>query len=778
MIYQLVKEFRSLALNKNLLLMMFVVFTLVLQACKSENNKLQQKEQFIDDLVSKMTLEEKLGQLNLVTAGEIITGQALSSDVADKIKAGQVGGLFNIKSVSRIREIQKIAVEQSRLKIPLLFGMDVIHGYETTFPIPLALSCSWDTSLIKQTAKTAAQEASSKGINWTFSPMVDISRDPRWGRVAEGSGEDPFLGGLVAEAMVKGYQGKELNNSNTILSCVKHFALYGAAEAGRDYNTVDMSPNRMFNEYFPPFKKAIEAGVGSLMTSFNDINGVPATGNKWLLTDVLRNQWKFKGFVVSDYTGINEMMAHGIGNLQDVATLAFIAGVTMDMVGEGFVSTLPKSLNENKINITQINNAVKLILSAKYDLGLFDNPYLYCSEECENQVIFTKENRLLARHAAVESMVLLKNENRLLPLKPNGTVAVIGPLAASKENMAGTWSVATDLSQCASLLDGIRNNYSDSLEILYAKGSNLAYDSVFEKNSTLFGRSLKRDSRTDDELLQEALAMARKSDVIIAALGESSEMSGESSSRASIRIPDSQKNLLNELVKLNKPIVLVVFAGRPLVLSDEIRTVPAILYAWFGGTETGNAIADIIFGRFVPSAKITMSFPYHEGQIPIYYNHKNTGRPLESNNGQFEKFKSNYLDIPNSPLFPFGFGLSYTDFHYDNLRLSKDTISSEDTLSISIDITNIGEYDAKEIVQLYIRDMQASITRPVKELKSFQKILLNKGESKNVIFKLTIDDLKFYNNDLKFVAEPGNFEVFVGKNSAEGVKSGFYLSKH
>lgn len=753
-------------LKATIILLLLAGLTFAQKAKKGKTTiAIAPKEVFVSDLLSKMTLEEKLGQLNLPTSGDITTGQANSSNIAKKIEEGKVGGLFNIKSVKKIKEVQKIAVEKSRLKIPLLFGMDVIHGYETTFPIPLGLSCTWDMNLIKRSAQIAAQEASADGINWTFSPMVDISRDPRWGRVSEGSGEDAYLGSQIAKAMVQGYQGDDLSKNNTILSCVKHFALYGAPEGGRDYNTVDMSKLRMYNEYLPPYKAAIDAGTASVMASFNEIDGIPATGNKWLLTDLLRKQWGFKGFVVTDYTAIMEMSEHGMGDMQIVSAMALNAGVEMDMVSEGFLLTLKKSLDEGKISILQIDNAVRLILNAKYDLGLFHDPYKYCDANRAETEIFTLSHRNEAKKIAIESLVLLKNENQILPLKKSGTIAVIGPLADAKENMAGTWSVATKQENSISLIAGINSVVGNSAKILYAKGSNLDYDAALEERATMFGKTLHRDNRTSEELLSEALKVANQSDVIIAALGESAEFSGECSSRTNLEIPQSQKDLLQALLKTGKPVVLVLFDGRPLVITEENKTVPAILNVWFAGSEAGYAIADVLFGNENPSGKLTTTFPRSVGQVPIYYAVKNTGRPLGNKEGVFEKFKSNYIDERNEPLFPFGFGLSYTSFDYANLRLSSSVMNSNETIKASVDITNTGNFDGKEVVQLYIRDMVGSITRPIKELKGFQKINLKKGEKQTVTFEITVEDLKFYNSDLQFVAEPGKFQVFIGTNS-------------
>jgi beta-glucosidase len=729
----------------------------------------------VDAMLKQMTIDEKIGQLNLSSSGDITTGEIKKSNVAKKIEEGKLGGLFNIKSAAKIRNIQQIAVEKSRLKIPLLFGMDVVHGYQTSFPIPLGLSSSWDIPLIKKTARVAAQEATADGINWTFSPMVDIARDPRWGRVAEGSGEDPYLGSEIAKAMVQGYQGNDLSKSNTMMASVKHFALYGAAEAGRDYNTVDMSKIRMYNEYLPPYKAAVDAGVRSVMTSFNDINGIPATGNKWLLTDLLRTDWGFNGVVVTDYTGIQEMVYHGIGDLQHVSNQALNAGVDMDMLSDGFATTLKKSLKEGKVTIETIDAAVKRILTAKFELGLFDDPYKYLDEKRAKTDLFTVKNRDFARKVAADSMVLLKNSQQLLPLKKSGTIALIGPLADSAVNMSGTWSVATNQMLSHSLLTGLKAVMGDKGKIVYAKGSNLDYDLALEKRATMFGKDIPRDGKTDKQLLEEALSIASTSEVIIAALGESAEFSGESSSRTNLNIPQVQKDLLDALLTTGKPIVLVLFTGRPLVLVDEDAKVPAILNVWFPGSEAGFAISDVLFGDVNPSGKLTATFPRNVGQIPLYYNHKNTGRPLGNNQGKFEKFKSNYIDERNEPLYPFGYGLSYTTFTYSHLKLSSSTMKQSGSIKVSVDITNSGHYDGKEVVQLYIRDLVGSVTRPVKELKGFQKIDIKKGKTKKVTFKLTENDLKFYNENLDFVSEPGMFEVFVGTDSRTNLKDKFEL---
>lgn len=729
-------------------------------------------DKFVTELMSKMTLQEKLGQLNLPVTGNITTGQAKSSDVAGKISRGEVGGLFNLKGVKAIREMQELAVEKSRLGIPLLFGMDVIHGYETVFPIPLALSCTWDMEAVEKSARIAAIESSADGICWTFSPMVDICRDARWGRVSEGNGEDPYLGSEIAKAMVRGYQGKDMSSNTEIMSCVKHFALYGAIEAGRDYNTVDMSRNRMYNEFFPPYKAAAEEGAGSFMSSFNEVDGVPATANRWLMTDVLRNQWGFDGFVVTDYTAIYEMTDHGIGDLQEVSARALKAGTDMDMVSDGFIGTLEKSLKEGKVTMEDIDRACRRMLEAKYKLGLFKDPYKYCDLKRPAKDIFNKEHRKVAREIATKSFVLLKNENNMLPLKKKGNIALIGPLANTRTNMPGTWSVAATPDRYSTLLEGLKNAVEGKANVLYAQGSNLMYDAEYQTRATMFGREIPR--KDDKELLQEAIEVAKKSDVIVAALGESSEMSGESSSRSELRMPDAQHDLLKALLSTGKPVILLHFSGRPTVMTWENENVPAILNVWFGGSESADAICDVLFGDVVPSGKLTTTFPQNEGQIPLYYNHKNTGRPLAEGRW-FEKFRSNYIDVSNDPLYPFGYGLSYTTFSYSDMKLSNSKMDANGNITASIVVKNTGNYDADEVVQLYIRDVVGSITRPVKELKGFKRIHLKKGESQVVEFTITPEMLKFYDYDLNYVCEPGDFDVMIGPNSKDVTKLGFTL---
>jgi len=745
----------------------FLFFACVVTLSLAAQHDPEKMDAFITDLMNRMTLEEKIGQMNLPSDGDIITGLAENSNITQKIRQGQVGGMFNIKGVEKIREIQRVAVEESRMKIPMLFGMDVIHGYETTFPIPLGLSCSWDMELIEESARIAAAEASADGINWTFSPMLDICRDPRWGRVSEGNGEDPYLGGQIARAMVRGYQGADQSfaTNKQILACAKHFVLYGASEAGRDYNTVDMSRIRMYNEYFYPYQAAVEAGVGSVMASFNVVDGVPAHGNQWLLTEVLRNQWHFNGFVVADYGGISEMSNHGLGNLQTVSALALNAGLDMDMVSEGYLHTLARSLEEGKVTQGQIDQACRYVLEAKYKLGLFEDPYKYCDVSRAKEEIYTPENRTVARRIAAESFVLLKNEGGLLPLTAPKTIAVVGPLANTRSNMPGTWSVAANLETPATVVEGIQAAAGDQARVWYAKGANLTADPVLEANATLFGRSLGRDDRTEEELRAEALAIAAQADVIVVAVGEASEMSGESGSRVDIGIPDVQQRLLRELLKTGKPVVMVLFTGRPLTMVWEDENVPSILNVWFGGSEAAYAIGDVLFGKVNPGGKLTTTFPRHVGQIPLYYNHLNTGRPASDRS--FEKYRSNYLDEKNAPLYPFGYGLSYTEFTYSDITLDKNTLNAGEELTASVTVTNTGQYAGKETVQLYIRDVVASISRPVKELKGFEKICLEPGESRTVRFTIGTDLLKFYNSDLEYVYEPGDFEVMIGGNSRD-----------
>jgi beta-glucosidase len=720
---------------------------------------------FVSGLMKKMTVDEKIGQLNLVTGGMAITGSVTNNGIADGVKKGAIGGIFGLYGTDNVRKMQEAAVKGTRLHIPLIFGLDVIHGHRTIFPIPLGMSATWDLGLIEQSAHIAAKEATAEGLNWVFSPMVDIARDARWGRISEGSGEDPWYGGQVAAAMVKGYQGTSLKNADAVMACVKHFALYGAAEAGREYNTVDMSKVAMYNYYLPPYKAALDAGAGSFMSSFNVVDGVPATTNKWLLTDLLRKQWGFNGFVVSDYTSLNEVTNHGLGDLQTVSALALKAGLDMDMVGEGFLSTLKKSLQQGKVTMADIDLACRRVLEAKYKLGLFQNPYKSINAQKEKTDVFTDANRKAARLTAEHSFVLLKNANQILPLKKSGgSIAVVGPLADNKRDMLGTWVIAGEWEKSVSVLEGIKHVVNDDVKVTYAKGANITDDTTFMKRLNFGPGMVSLDPKSPQDMLEEAVKTAKKADIIVAVVGESQSMSGESSSRSDISIPESQQLMLKALSKLGKPIVIVLFNGRPLTLTWENDNAAAILDVWAPGTEAGNAVAEVLFGNYNPSGKLTTTFPRSVGQIPLYYNHLNTGRPYSSGP---TKFKSNYLDISNNPLYPFGYGLSYSKFSYSNVKLNKTRLKGNETLTATVTVTNDGPYAGEEVVQLYISDPAASISRPVKELKDFKKINLQKGEKQDVTFKITPQQLKFYNSQLKYDWEPGSFVIQVGTNSAD-----------
>lgn len=754
------KKYKYTIMKKELFLTLGITLLL---AC-SQKEKGSEMDGFVDDLMSQMTIEEKIGQLNLITpGGGIPTGSAVSTDVEAKIIDGNVGGIFGVTGPEKVRQAQTLAVEKSRLKIPLLFGSDVIHGYKTIFPIPLGLSASWDMAMIEKTAQVAAEEATADGLNWNFSPMVDISRDARWGRVAEGGGEDPLLGSEIARAMVRGYQGTDLKAANTMMATVKHFALYGASEAGRDYNTVDMSRLRMFNDYFPPFKAAIEEGAGSIMSSFNDVDGVPASANKWLLTDILRDKWKFDGFVVSDYTSVNEMIDHGLGDLQDVSALALKAGLDMDMVGEGFLTTLKKSLDEGRVSEQDINRACRRILEAKYKLGLFDDPYRYIDESRPENRILTGANRSFARDVAARSAVLLKNDQQTLPLQRDSRIAIIGPLANNKNNMLGTWAVSGDPQMAIPLLEGLQKSLGSNARIQYAKGANISDDPAYAEKVNVFGPRIDIDEHSPEVMLREALTIANSSDIIVAVVGEASEMSGESASRSDITLPENQKKLVRALAQTGKPLILVIMSGRPLALEEENELADALLLTWHAGIEAGNGIADVLLGIYNPSGKLTMTFPRNVGQTPIYYNHRATGRPNPGD--EFQKFRSNYLDVPNSPLFVFGYGLSYSTFEYSKVTLDKTSITADGEITASVTVTNTGDFEGEEVVQLYIRDVIRSITPPVKELKAFEKINLKPGESKEVKFTLGTDDLAFYHQDMSLAAEAGDFKVFIGPRS-------------
>lgn len=742
---------------------LFILAAMFLAATGGFAQKKPMKE-FVDDLMSKMTLREKLGQLNLRPAGEIVTGSAQDTKVSGAIAAGEIGGVFNLKGAEEIRALQEIAVKKSRLGIPLIVGMDVIHGYETIFPIPLGLSCSWDMDAIELSARIAAKEASADGINWTYSPMVDICVDSRWGRVSEGNGEDPWLGSLIGQAMVRGYQG-DYSREDNIMACVKHFALYGAVEAGRDYNTVDMSRVRMYNQYLPPYKAAVEAGAGSIMSSFNLVDGVPATANRWLLNDLLRGEWGFDGFVVTDYESIHEMISHGVSaDLKAASAQALRAGTDMDMVAGGFLNTLEQSLGEGKVTMDDIDAACRRVLEAKYKLGLFANPYKYCDKKRRARDIYTADNRRAARDIAAETFVLLKNGQAVLPLRKEGKIALVGPLANNRANMAGTWCVAYTPERYATLKEAMERALAGLAELLYAQGCNLTSDPALQEAAE-FGKTIERGD--DAQLKAEALDVARRADIIVCAMGECSDMSGESSSRSSLEMPDVQRELLAELVKLGKPVVLLNFAGRPTVLTWEQQHVDAIMNVWFGGSEAADAICDVLFGDKSPCGRLTMTMPQSTGQLPLYYNHLNTGRPVREGATKYYKYQSNYLDVRNDPLYPFGYGLGYTTFEYGEPRVSATTMRKDGSVDLTVSVKNTGSREGTEVVQLYIRDLVASVSRPVKELKGYERITLAAGESRDVTFRITPDLLKFYNGELKHVLEPGDFEVMVGPNSRD-----------
>jgi len=747
----------------SLLLILITAASSFAQTLKPAQQK--KMDDFVNNLMSKMTLDEKIGQLNLVSVGFDVTGPIVSKNVNENIEKGNVGGVFNIFTPDAIRKLQDIAVKHSRLGIPLIFGYDVIHGHKTIFPIPLGLASSWDLDLIKRTARIAAAEASADGLNWVFSPMVDIARDPRWGRISEGSGEDTWLGSQIARVMVEGYQGKAYDTTH-VMACVKHFALYGAAEAGRDYNTVDMSEHRMNQDYLPPYKAAIDAGAGSIMSSFNEINGVPATANKWLMTDLLRKQWGFKGFVATDYTAMWELIPHGMGDSAMVAKKSIDAGVDMDMVAEIYLNNLKKLVKQGEVQVSEVDLACRRILEAKYKLGLFANPYKYCSVQRAERTILNPEYLKVAREAADKSIVLLKNKNNMLPLKKSGTIALVGPLADDRRDVMGPWSGAGDWRKAVSVLDGIKVVLENSVTINYAKGSNITNDPWLIER--LGADELKVDKRPAQDMINEAVEAAKKSDVVVAVVGESASMSGEAASRSEIGVFSAQEDLLKALRATGKPLIIVVMSGRPLTLKWENDNADAMLETWFGGTEAGNGIADVLFGAYNPSAKTTITFPQDVGQIPIYYSHKNTGRPYT---GDFtDHYKSRYLDISNDPLFPFGYGLSYTTFSYSPIRLKTNVMKAGQPLEVSVTVTNTGKYDGDEVVQLYTRQM-------VEVLRNFKRIFLKAGESRDVNFTLTANDLRIYNIDMKYTYEPGDFKVFVGTNSRDVKEADFKLAE-
>lgn len=719
-------------------------------------------DRFIADLMAKMTLDEKVGQLNLLTSNWESTGPTMRDSYKEDVRAGRVGAIFNAYTAKYTRELQALAVEGTRLKIPLIFGYDVIHGHRTIFPISLGEAASWDLQAIEKAARISAIEASAEGIHWTFSPMVDIARDARWGRISEGSGEDVYLGSLIAKARVRGYQGDDLSRPDTILATAKHFAAYGAAQAGRDYHTVDISERTLRDVYLPPFKAAADAGAATFMTSFNEYDGVPASGSRYLLTDVLRDKWGFKGFVVTDYTSINEMVPHGYSkDLKQAGEQAINAGVDMDMQGAVYMENLAKSVTEGKVDIKRIDAAVKAILEMKYRLGLFEDPYRYADEAREKATIYKPEFLEAARDVARKSIVLLKNKDNALPLAASAkSIAVIGPLGSSKEDMIGSWSAAGDRkTRPVTLLEGMQARAPKGTSVAFAKGASYDFAAV---------------GKTDG--FAEAIALAQKSDVIIAAVGEHWNMTGEAASRTSLDLPGNQQALLEELKKTGKPIIVVLMSGRPNSIGWADANADAILDAWYPGTMGGHAIADVLYGDYNPSAKLPVTFPRNVGQVPIHYDMKNTGRPIELG-APGAKYVSRYLDTPNTPLYPFGYGLSYTSFAYSPVTLDKAKIRPGEKLTATVTVTNSGARDGEEVVQLYVRDLVGSVTRPVKELKGFEKVMLKKGEKRTIRFTLTDADLAFTRQDMSWGSEPGQFKLWVGPSSAEGFEAAFELTE-
>lgn len=716
---------------------------------------------FIGKLMSKMTLSEKIGQLNLQPGGDVSTGGAMDTELSGLIARGELGAVLNTVGRDKIRAMQQIAVEKTRLGIPLLVGLDVIHGYQTIFPIPLAQSCSWNPAAIEQGARIAAEEATSDGIDWTYSPMVDIALDARWGRIAEGNGEDPYLGGLIAQALVRGYQG-DFSSVHNLMACLKHYALYGAVEAGRDYNTVDMSHLRMFNQYFPPYKAAVEAGVGSVMTSFNLVDGQHATANRWLLDDVLRRSWGFGGFIVTDYSSIAEMTSHGFGDLKHNTELAMKAGTDMDMCARGYVQHLETLVKEGKISKKMVDDACRRVLEAKYMVGLFDDPYRHCnmSDAEQAQHLFTAAHRQVARNFTAETFVLLKNEGQLLPLRKDATIALIGPNGDTTDGLLGTWCVSRPKSDAyPTLRQAMEQAVEGRGKVLFAQGCNIApYGRMRQAGASWYIPEV--DS---EKAHREAMEAAAKADVIVCAMGEGADYSGESHSRVTLDLPETQMTLLRDLATLGKPIVLLNFAGRPTVMSWEKAHIPAIMNVWFGGTEMGPALCDVLFGDKSPSGHLTVSLPQHVGQEPLYYNHLNTGRPTADYDPKFRNYSSNYFEVTNGPAWPFGFGLSYTTFRYGDLQVEQ----QGRTVKATVSLTNTGEREGTEVVQCYIRDIACRYSRPVKELKGFERVTLRKGETKQVTITLDEASLSYYDMQGRLFFEPGEFDIMVGGNSQD-----------
>lgn len=746
-------------MKKLLLSLTFIGFALGVNAQKIKFDKKKSKDEFIDYVMNQMTIDDKVGQMVQYTYdGGDVTGSAIDKNYIKYTKQGMMGSVFNATTADITRQLQKIAVEDTRLGIPLIFGYDVIHGYETIFPIPLGEASSWDLKAIEKSARIAATESAAGGVHWTFAPMVDIGYDPRWGRVSEGAGEDTFLGSKIGYARVKGFQGNNLSDLNTVLACAKHFAGYALAQAGRDYSPVEISDRYLRDFILPPFKATIDAGVGSFMTSFNDIGGVPSTASKYLYKDILRDEWGYDGFVVTDYTAIQELVPHGVAKDLAGASLKSVnAGIEMDMMSGAFLNHLAKQVKEGQVSEEVLNSAVRRILEAKYDLGLFEDPYRYSNNKREKETVMKQEFLNEARDVARKSMVLLKNENQVLPLKKNQKVAFIGPLVKDEKNIIGNWAARGDrYGKAWSVWEGLNDVLGKDAKISYALGTDI--------------------NTTSTKDFQQAINVAKDADVIVAVMGENENQTGEAASQTNIDLPGNQKELLKELKKLGKPIVLVVMAGRPLTMTWEDENMNSILYAWYPGTMGGLAITDVLYGNYNPSAKTPMTFPRSVGQIPIHYNHKNTGRPYLGATDPEQKYKSRYTDSPNTPLYPFGYGLSYTNFDYSDLKLNKSVLKNgNDEIKISVNVKNTGNYDGEEVVQLYIKDVVASVTRPVRELKGFEKVMIKKGENKIITFTIKPDDLKFHDINMNYVAEPGDFEVFVGTNSDADLKTSFTL---
>ncbi len=733
----------------------------------------QEIESKVEQLLSKMTLAEKIGQLNQYTSRWEMTGPApkgsSEQQMLEMIKKGQVGSMLNVTGAVAVRNAQKLAVENTRLHIPMIFGYDVIHGYRTMFPIPLAEAASWEPELARKSSSVAALEASAAGLQWTFAPMVDIARDARWGRIMEGAGEDPYLGSQFAAARVKGFQGDDLSDIHTVAACVKHFAAYGFVESGRDYNTVDISESTLRNVVLPPFKAAVDAGAATVMNAFNEIGGTPSTANTHLQRDILKGEWGFDGFVVSDWNSIGELIVHGVAkDKTEAANLAIHAGSDMDMEGNCYITGLNELVQSGKVDEKLVDDAVRRILRIKYRLGLFDDPYKYCDEKREKESILTKENLAVAREAARRSIVLLKNENNLLPLKKDGqTIAIIGELAADKDVPLGSWRAKALTGSAVSMLEGMQAATGKST-VAYARGPK------YVDGPSAFTAELSFNT-TDRSGLDEAVALAKKSDVVVMALGENCFQTGEGRSQTDIKLKGLQQDLFDAVYAVNKNVVVVLMNGRPIDITEIAQKAPAIIEAWHLGSEAGNGIADVLFGNYNPAGKLPISFPRAVGQVPIYYNHKNSGRPT---NGEGNVFWSHYTDLSKEPLFPFGYGLSYTTFEYSNLKLSSSSITPGEKLQATVTVKNTGNLAGEEVVQLYIRDLAGSITRPVKELKGFRKIMLQPGESKEVTFTISDSDLAFYGADLKLKAEPGDFKLWIGTNSSEGLEGAFVLKQN